>query len=403
MGRSNSVRAAWIACIAVLLFAAAPVLALNPNHQITQYLHRIWQAQPGLSQTSIYAVTQTRDGYLWLGTQSGVVRFDGTRFSPVEPLQQASLGDIWARAIEEDTAGRVWITANDLSLIRVSKDGVGLGTVKAFTEKDGLPAKDYSCLVPGPDGEMWACAATGLVRFHGDQFNFHPFPEPLKTRPITACRASDGTIWAGGGSVVNSWNGSAFSRITLRSVTGDLVIRSLLCTGQEVWIGTVKGLVRLKDGREDLYTTRDGLADNIILSLAQGQDGEIWAGTRNGFSRLRNGNVESYGYREGLSQNAVFAIREDREGSLWVATKNGLNQFLDGASTRYTKSEGLPSDNMGPLFEDRHGKLWAGTLDAGLARLTAAVSPRSIPWLRAESPPWRNPRMAHYGPARIRG
>ena len=347
-----------------LLAAASPVLALNPNHQITQYVHRIWQTQPGLSHTSIYAVTQTRDGYLWLGTQNSVVRFDGIRFSPVAALQQASLGDIWARAIEEDSAGRVWITSNNLSLMRVSKDGA-----KLFTEKDGLPTKDYSCLVPGPDGEMWACAATGLVRFQGDEFTFHPFPEPLKNRPIIGCRTSDGTIWAGGGSVVTSWNGSAFSRVALHSVSGDLVIRALLCTGQEVWVGTAKGLIRLKDGREDLYTTKDGLADDVILSLAQGQDGEVWAGTRNGFSRLRNGSIESYGYREGLSQNAVFAIREDREGSLWVATKNGLNQFLDGASTRYSKSEGLPSEDMGPLLEDRHGVLWAGTLDAGLARL----------------------------------
>src|ERR1700691_6245384 len=113
MGRSKSVRAIWIAGAATLLLGSAPILALNPNHQITQYVHRIWQAQPGLSQTSIYAVSQTRDGYIWLGTQSGVVRFDGIRFSRVETLPQASLGDIWARAIEEDTAGHVWITTND--------------------------------------------------------------------------------------------------------------------------------------------------------------------------------------------------------------------------------------------------------------------------------------------------
>jgi ligand-binding sensor domain-containing protein len=292
-----------------------------------------------------------------------VVRFDGVRFTPVEALQQAGLGDIWARAIEEDTAGRVWITVNDLTLIRVDKNGA-----KVFTEKDGLPTKDFSCLVPGPNGEMWACADTGLARFRGDRADFFEFPMPLKNRPIDACRGSDGTIWAGGGSEVTSWNGTAFSRAPLRSVSGELVIRSLLCTGDEVWVGTVKGLVRLKSGKEDLFTTKDGLADNVILSLAQDQNGDVWAGTRNGFSRLRNGNIESYGYRDGLSQNAVFAIREDREGSLWVATKNGLNQFLDGASTRYTKGEGLPSENMGPMLEDRHGTLWAGTLDAGLAR-----------------------------------
>jgi signal transduction histidine kinase/ligand-binding sensor domain-containing protein len=363
MSRWNPLRTVWIACVAVAFPAATPVLALNPNHQITQYVHRIWQAQPGLSQTSIYAVTQTHDGYVWLGTQSGVVRFDGNRFSPVEALQQASLGDIWARAIEEDTAGRVWITANDFSLIRLDR-----GDVKVFTEQDGLPSKEFSCLVPGPNGEMWACTSGGLVRFRGDQPEYFPFPQPFIGRPITACRGSDGKIWTGAGSVVTSWNGSSYTRIALRSVGGDRVMRSLVCTGQEVWMGTDSGLVRLKDGQETLYTTKNGLADDVILSLAEGQDGVMWAGTRNGFSRLRNGSFESYGYRDGLSQNAVFAVREDREGSLWVATKNGLNQFLDGAATRYTRSEGLPSDDMGPLFEDHRGVLWAGTLDGGLAR-----------------------------------
>ena len=350
------------AAAALLVLATAPLFALNPNHKITQYVHRIWQAQPGLSQTSIYAVTQTRDGYLWLGTQSGVVRFDGVRFSPVASLQQASLGDIWARTIEEDTAGNVWITANDFSLIRIGKQDA-----KVFTEKDGLPTKDFSCLIPGPAGEIWSCTANGLVRFHDSQFDVHESPGLFSIRPVAGCRMSGNTIWIGGGSTLASWNGSRFSRTPLRTVSGDVAIRALLCTDDEVWVGTGKGLIRLKDGEEELFTTREGLADNVILSLARGQDGIVWAGTRDGFSRVRNGAVESYGYRDGLSQNTVFALRGDREGSLWVATKNGLNQFLDGAATRYNRGEGLPSDNMGPLLADRWGNLWAGTRDAGLA------------------------------------
>ena len=109
-----------------------------------------------------------------------MVRFDGMRFSPVEALRQASLGDIWARAIEEDTAGRVWITSNDLNLIRLEKDNTGNYSAKVFTEKDGLTTKDFSCLVPGPNGEMWTCAATGLLRIQGEEFDFHAFPGTLE-------------------------------------------------------------------------------------------------------------------------------------------------------------------------------------------------------------------------------
>src|SRR5216683_7269326 len=85
----------------LLPLIAEPSFALNPEHKLTQYVHRIWQTQPGLPQTSISAVTQTRDGYIWLGTESGVVRFDGVRFTPIPELERASLGDIWARTFVE--------------------------------------------------------------------------------------------------------------------------------------------------------------------------------------------------------------------------------------------------------------------------------------------------------------
>jgi ligand-binding sensor domain-containing protein len=347
------------ACLLAALTCSC-AFAVDPNHKLTQYLHRIYQAQPGLPQSSIYAVTQTHDGYLWLGTQSGVVRFDGERFTPVRALQDAGFGDVWARAIEEDTNGNIWLTANDFSLIRVTRNGA-----KQLTEKDGLPTKDFSCLVPGPQGEMWACTATGLVRFQGERIDSYQAPETIVNRPIDGCRADDGTIWVGGGNVLASWNGSGFSRVNFRTLAGDLGIRALLCSGDTVWVASLKGLIQMRGGHETVYTTRDGLLDDSVTALAQGKDG-VWIGTRSGFSRLINGKIESYGYRDGLSASSVYALAEDREGCLWVATRNGLNQFLDGAATRYTKSEGLPGENMGPVFQDHRGRIWTGSLDGGL-------------------------------------
>src|ERR1700688_1381975 len=96
-----------VVCAWALLLPCAS--ALDPTHDIAQSVHRIWQNQPGLRQSTINVVTQTSDGYLWLGTPSGVVRFDGARFAPVPALEEASLGDFWARAIVEDSARRVWL------------------------------------------------------------------------------------------------------------------------------------------------------------------------------------------------------------------------------------------------------------------------------------------------------
>ena len=113
-----------LAWLALALGCAGTALGLDPNHKLTQYLHRTWQTQAGLAQASIYVVTQTHAGYLWVGTQSGVVRFDGVEFKPVRALQANSLGEVWARAMVEDGAGRLWITTNGFRLIRISGSDV---------------------------------------------------------------------------------------------------------------------------------------------------------------------------------------------------------------------------------------------------------------------------------------
>src|SRR5258708_15447200 len=94
------------ACVVLALAAAGTARALDPSKKLTQYVHRTWQTPEGLSQTSVYSVTQTRDGYLWIGTQSGVLRFGGAEFNPVRPLQSHPLRVGWARSLMEDRGRR---------------------------------------------------------------------------------------------------------------------------------------------------------------------------------------------------------------------------------------------------------------------------------------------------------
>jgi len=361
MSRAFSCRV-QVACVWALLLPWA--FALNPNHDLAQSVHRIWQTQPGLRQSTINVVAQTSDGYLWLGTPGGVVRFDGSHFTSVPALEQAALGDLWARTIVEDSARRVWMLSNDLRLVLVGKDGV-----KVFSGEDGLPFKEISCLALGRSGEIWGCTSTGLARFQDGQWRVYQAGEPFKERQIAACQGSDNTLWMAGGPTFTSWDGSVFTTHKLKSVPADTAMRALLCAADgSLWVGTSSGLVQVKDGEEHLYTSRSGLPENMINSLSEGRGGNLWIGTGNGLSRFHDGVFDNYGYREGLSQSTVFSVFEDREGSLWVATKHGLNQFMDGAAARFTKNEGLSSDNVGPLIEDHRGILWAGTLDGGLER-----------------------------------
>jgi ligand-binding sensor domain-containing protein/signal transduction histidine kinase len=356
---------AWgaLACVLAVLLPCAS--ALDSNHDIAQSVHRIWQNQPGLRQSTINVVTQTSDGYIWLGTPSGVVRFDGLRFTSVPALERASLGDFWARIIVEDSAHAVWIISNnDFKLVRVDGEDV-----KVLAGADDSPLKEASCVAPGRNGEIWVCTPAGLARFQSGQWQNFQAPEQFKKPATAACQMAGNTVWMAGGSTITSWDGSAFATHRITSVPPDSAMRTLLCASDSsLWVGTGNGLVQVKDGEEHLYTNLSGLPDNVITSLAEGRGGNLWIGTSNGFSRFHDGVFDSYGYREGLSQSSVFSLFEDREGSLWVATKHGLNQFLDGAATRFTKHEGLPSENVGPLLRDHRGRLWAGTLDGGLAR-----------------------------------
>ncbi|HWB97142.1 MAG TPA: two-component regulator propeller domain-containing protein, partial [Bryobacteraceae bacterium] len=307
---------------------------------------------------TIYAIAQTQDGYLWLGTQSGLVRFDGVRFSPV-------IDNIWVRELERDRAGNFWIATADDGLFRMRG-----GALTRFSQAEGLPSDGIRCVVPGNGDDVWICTSRGLARMTNGRIAAVAAASGIPADNLrTGCRSSDGAIWFGGeGPRLSVWKDGRFTQYALQSMPPFAYVRAMLgAANGDVWIGTSSGLIRWRDGREQLLTTANGLPDNRVFSLMQSRDGSIWVGTDDGFARLRNGDIESFRSRDGLSQSAVYALFEDREGGVWAGTKNGLNQFLDGRSIPYTVSEGVPSDNTGPVLEDRRGVIWAGTLDAGLA------------------------------------
>jgi ligand-binding sensor domain-containing protein len=177
------------------LSLASPALALDPNKSLTQYAHRVWGQEEGLFQPTIYSILQSRDGFLWLGTQDSLIRFDGLHFREFEDAEQGALHRTLIRALLEDQQGNVWAASVGGGLARISPTG----HLTRFTTKNGLPSDDQFCLNADADGTLWSCSTQGLLRFDGKQFKTFTTADGLPSNGIRdTCRASDGVRWVAG-------------------------------------------------------------------------------------------------------------------------------------------------------------------------------------------------------------
>ena len=358
-----------LVALALVALHARTAQAIAPGRPLTQSLQRIWQTQQGLPSAPIRCIAQTRDGYLWLGTEKGLFRFDGMRFAPLATAtaEGVRLDEVWVSDLQEDREGNLWIATDGAGLIRLRD-----GQCERVDRGPGvtLTANVVRHLASDPQGRIWAAMDPGLVRIDpkdGPNRVFH-------TWGLVDLQAvgggPGGEIWAGGeGNQLEIFSEGKFERRRLESLPPAATVHVVLGTADgTVWIGTSDGLVRWAQGAERRFTTADGLANDDVLCLASGTDGVLWVGTHDGFSRLVGDELESFGMRDGLSQSTVYSLCQDREGSLWVGTKHGLNQFLDRRTSLYSTREGLPSNDTGPVMQDALGNIWVGTLGAGLAR-----------------------------------
>ena len=337
-----------------------PLFALDPAKSLTQYAHRIWGQEEGLLQPTIYSIRQGQNGFLWLGTQDSLIRFDGIHFREFEGAAEAGLQRTLIRALGEDEDGNLWVASLGSGAVRISPHH----QIKRYTKKEGMPEDDAFCVVPEAGGPTWVCTSRGLVRIAKDgALRIYTTADGLPgNQARDTCVAADGTRWVAGIDFgLGRWDGKHFQTVLKENVS------ALACTKSgAVWAGTAQGAVEVTKTGTRRITTRDGLPDNEVLSLISGPDNTIWIGTNDGVTRYRNRELSVYRTRDGLSHSVVLSLFVDREGSLWAGTKDGLDQFTDGKVTPYSTNEGLLSNETGPVLEDNAGQLWVGTLGFGL-------------------------------------
>lgn len=354
--------------LALLVFTvafASSSIALDPNKTLTQYAHRIWGQEEGLFQPTIYSILQTRDGFLWLGTQDSLIRFDGMHFREFDEADQAGLRRTLVHALAQDDGGDLWVGSLGGGVARIT----ATGSVTRYTTKQGLPSDTVFCLDSDSKGRVWICTNQGLAMWTGGRFRAFTTADGLPSNEIrSTCESPDGTRWVAGFNFgLSRLNASRFESFSSPAISVKENVTALACANDgAVWAGTSAGLIEIRERSSRSLTVRDGLPDNAVSALAAGPDGSVWIGTNDGISRYRNGELGVYRTQDGLSHSLVLSLYVDREGSLWAGTKDGLDQFTDGKVTPYTTSQGMLANEAGPVLEDAQGRLWIGTLGHGL-------------------------------------
>lgn len=362
---------------ALVLALAGPAQSLDPGMAITQYTLTVWQTEDGLPQDSLTAIAQGIDGGLWLGTPSGIVRFDGTQFERVPPPEDWTPGERYITGMLADPVGDLWVTTTQDMLFRL-RDGL----FQRYGAAEGLAPGGGNGLVDAGDGAIWIATNGGLVRFADERGRMVDLVRESSpgANVLAVARGAGGRIWGATETGLLLVKKGTEHRYTTRDgLPSNLVNAVLEDRAGRVWIGTSLGLASLENGRVVVAAWARELKGRWIRCLLEDRDGNLWVGTRgNGAFRLRGDHLEHLSVADGLPNDIVRQILEDRDGALWFVTGGGLARLMEGPVTSWTAREGLPAPFIWSVHEEPGGDLILGTSGGGLVRLgpTGAVSSR---------------------------
>lgn len=334
-----------------------------------------------MPQNTIHALVQTRDGFVWLATEDGLVRFDGIGFATYDRNSQPALpsGDI--RCLLESRDGDLWIGTSE-GLVQWSQ-----GTSKEYTAHDGLPGNGILALAQDEDGTLWVQTEQGLARRIGRGFMASPpAPQGMPTLVLTSHGKSELRITEKQREAAfNSatWAGSVAASELPR---GGVEFLAALPAGQTV-VASDSRLVVLRAGRvAERLQVGGQIPGNRIQALLADREGSLWIATNGGLTRFVDGHLQRFPVTDPLAGLSVLTLMEDREGDLWVGTETaGLQVLRDQRFLTLGEPEGLSSSRTTAVVDDRSGTLWVGTAGAGLNALpriagarAAAVSDQSL-------------------------
>ena len=413
----SSLRTAF-ASILILLAGCPCASALNPSLDVGQYAHTSWTLADGFAKGAILNIAQTPDGYLWLGTEFGLLRFDGVRTTPwasdrllpstkIRTLLSGRDGTLWigtTKGLASWKDGKLTVypelTDHRIASTIEAHDGtiwtIGMtpptgqlcrirsGEVRCWG-KGGSFGSRVTTSYEDREGNLWFGELHGVWRWNAGQATFYPLPGDQFVRALS--EDSDGVLLVLlSGTIHRMVDGELREVCRLPGASGQLTTSVQVLRDRDggLWIGAVGGgLTHLHQGQIDQFSQSDGLSSNSIEGLFQDREGNIWVGTNAGLDRFHEFSVTPATLRQGFSSLYVLAVLASRDGSMWLRTVDGVNQWKDGHVTVYREFSG-PSNGRSPsgppvkddangnslgaaggsLFEDERGRVWLSTLQS---------------------------------------
>ena len=343
------------------LFACAQ----TNTSDLRQYKRAAWGSEQGLSSGRIQALAQTPDGYLWIGTAEGLLRFDGVRFVPILTPQKQPLPQILGLTVDKD--GILWARAADTRLRKVQRDGIS----SPASLKNHFVA--IVATVAGQTSGIYATSTDKsvlrLIQNRVDQLPIH-----LHTLLISIFEASDGRLWIGTDRGLLSWTGGALLAVSNPDVNQK--INCLLPDGNgHVWVGTDDGLAYW-DGYQLLPRSfaNPDMQHLQVLTMMKDQDSNLWIGTSRGLLRSNSFGAEWAPTENDATRIAVTTLLQDREGDIWFGTGSTLERLESTPIVPVRRSDATIDGSFGPLYVDPHSRVWFADTQHGLSWMEHGIT-----------------------------
>jgi C4-dicarboxylate-specific signal transduction histidine kinase/ligand-binding sensor domain-containing protein len=407
----RTLRCSIFPCLSLLLASGAS-WAVDPGRHISQYGHAAWRVQDGVFTGAPSAITQTADGYMWIGTENGVVRFDGVRFTPWKPdrneLPSSNIfdvlgardGSLWVATaagltrwhdgvvanfihdssnfepLVESRDGTVWVVQEErLGSAITSVCQVTSSALHCHRDSsDKIPPTTYMAITEDTSGNFWIGSQTALVRWKPGSSTVYT-PPALASHAgigISAIAANpDGSLWVGmalrgrGLGLQQFEHGVWKSFVVPGFDSSTLVVQTVALDRNNVlWIGTLdQGIYRIAGQRVDHFGSADGLSGDSVRRFFEDREGNVWVTTSRGIDCFHDVRIASLSKREGITVTELDAVLAARDGTVWIGGAHALNALHENKVTTIHAPQGVPGNQYTSLFEDHARQMWIGIDD----------------------------------------